>query len=374
MLLQIGKIFEKFGLLPEYVDENNKQISSLGLPNTLKINDKEEKDIFLRENLEKLSIPRLTGLFSFWINRLVKDIVDIYTSYFVMYQLNLDDREHIEKGYDDIEIDQDAFEKLNVKFSFLYLKLNEIYKRIREENKKQGKYDVSTQIEEMQKQNGEQYRKYFSTIGGLNDCINDFEEDFLLCFNLENIVKNFYQKKDEAMLGLLYSLFEGNISENWGVIEEDNPNEGFILLGVDIEGLNMPLRLHISRKMLLQFLQERQKDFIVPIYSGYEDFKLNGRRISTQIMMPLTNKQKKEIEEISSKTAEDNRLYGFIKHMNFLANALYYPEHLKRKKTVIKKGKKKVKSEKIETYIDIKTRKKYIKQNSQFVSFEDDGR
>lgn len=374
MLLQIGKIIDKFGILPEYIDENNKQISSFGLPNMLKIDDREETNIFLRENLEKLSISRLTVLFSFWINRLVKDIVDMYTSYFIMYQLNLDDREHIEKGYDNMEISQDAFEKLNAKFSFLYLKLNEIYKRIREENKKEGKYDVSSQIEEMKKQNGEQYHKYFSTIGGLHDCENDFEEDFLLCFNLENTVKNFYEKKDEAMLGLLYSLFEGNISENWGIIEEDNPNEGFVLLGADIEGLNMPLRLHISRKMLLQFLQERQKDFIVPMYSGYEDFKLNGRRISTQIMMPLTDKQKKEIEEISLKTSEDNRLYRFIKHIVFLANALCYPEHLKRKKTVIKKGKKKIKSEKIETYIDIKTRKKYIKQNGQFVSFEDDGR
>ena len=91
-------------------------------------------------------------------------------------------------------------------------------------------------------------------------------------------------------------------------------------------------------------------------------------------MMPLTDKQQKEIEEVSSRTSEDDNMYKFLKHLSFLSNGLNYPEHLKRKKTVIKKGKKKIKTERIETYVDIKTGKKYIKQNGQIVEFEDDGR
>ena len=374
MIIQLGNILKKFNLTQQYLLENNEQIENLSLLETLKFEDEDVENLFSREKLELLNIPKLTGLYSFWLNRTIKEIIDIYTSYFMMYQLNLDDKEHVEKGFSNEEIGTELFENLNVKISFLYLKLNELYKKTREENDSAGRYDVTSQIKEMNIQNNEQYYEYFSGIGGLKQCKNDFEEDFLLCFNLENLVKNFYAKKDEVIIGLLCSLFESNFSENWGIIQEEDPKPNYMLLGVDIEGLNMPLRLHINTKILKGFLEERQQGYMFPIYNGYDDFKLGGKRISTKIMMPLTNKQKKEIEEISSETTEDNRLYGFIKHINFLANALYYPEHLKRKKTVIKKGKKKVKTEKIETYIDIKTRKKYIKQNGQFVSFEDDGR
>lgn len=374
MLIQIGNILRKFDLLPQYVLDNNKQVTNLRLPEILKVQDEDDNNLFGREKLEPLSVSKLTGLYSFWLNRLVKEIIDIYTSYFMMYQLNLDDKQHVKDGFSKQEASTELLEKLNVKISFLYLKLNELYKKIREEHKQGGRYDVTKQVEEISRQNSEQYQSYFSTIGGLSQCTNDFEEDFLLCFNLENIVKNFYAKKDEVIMGLLYSLYDGNISENWGIIEEKDPEANFALIGVDIEGLNMPLRLHIHKKVLKNFLEERQQGFMVPLYKGYEDFKINGRRISTKIMMPLTDKQQKEIEEVSSRTSEDDNMYKFLKHLSFLSNGLNYPEHLKRKKTVIKKGKKKIKTERIETYVDIKTGKKYIKQNGQIVEFEDDGR
>ena len=374
MLLQIGEILKRFELLPDYISENNKQVMNFKLPELLKVDEGEETQLFSKENLEKLSVSKLSALYSFWINRIAKEIIEIYTIYFMMYQLNIDDKEHVQKGFDESEIPSDVFENLNVKISFLYLKLNEIYKKTREENQKAGSYDVSPKVEQIENSIGEQYKNYFSTIGGLSECTNDFGEDFWLCFYLENISKNFYAKKDEVIMGLLYSLYEGNISENWGIIEEKDPEPNFDLIGVDIEGLNMPLRLHINKKVLKNFLEERQQGFMVPLYKGYEDFKVNERRISTKIMMPLTDKQQKEIEELSSTTTEDDNMYKFIKHLSFLSNGQNYPEHLKRNKTVIKKGKKKIKSERIETYIDIKTGKRYIKQNGQIVNFEDDGR
>ena len=114
---------------------------------------------------------------------------------------------------------------------------------------------------------------------------------------------------------------------------------------------------------------------MVPIYSGITDFNINGRIISTHILMPLTQNQKELIKQASSNVKAGDYRYKFIKHLEYLADWQKYPEHLQKKKETKKKGKTKIKYEKIREYIDLETGKEYIKnKENEYVAIESEGR
>lgn len=159
-----------------------------------------------------------------------------------------------------------------------------------------------------------------------------------------------------------------------GIIDE-NPRSKFVLLVADINGLNMPLRLHIEREKVKDFAIKNQGNSIIPIYSGITDFNINGRIISTHILMPLTQNQKELIKQASTNVKDGDYRYKFIKHLEYLADCQKYPEHLQKKKITKKKGKPKIKFEKIKEYIDLETGKKYIRnKENEFVTIDSEER
>ena len=371
-IMIIGQLIEEFGTLEEY---KKHQINELKRINLEKLQDTNGIDnLFKKENLQKLNLAQLAALYAFWDNRLVKEIEKIYNSYFIMYELDLDDKTTIQNKDATNKLLPHQLETLNVKTALLDILISNIYYQYRDSHLEGGEVDIEEALSEMSAKFGAEYQKYFSGIGGLNVHENNFDKDIVLRLKTENAIRNLYIQKDNGITGLLNLLYNGDVSENWGIIDE-NPRSKFVLLVADINGLNMPLRLHIEREKVKNFAIKNQENSVVPIYSGITDFNINGRIISTHILMPLTQNQKELIKQASSNVRDGDYRYKFIKHLEYLADWQEYPEHLQKKRKTKKKGKTKIKYEKIKEYIDLETGKKYIKnKENEFVAIDSDGR
>ena len=316
-IMIIGQLIEEFGTLEEY---KKHQINELKRINLERLQDTNGIDsLFKKENLQKLNLAQLAALYAFWDNRLVKEIEKIYNSYFIMYELDLDDKTTVQNKDAANKLLPQQLETLNVKTALLDILISNIYYQYRDSHLEGGEVDIEETLSEISAKFGAEYQKYFSGIGGLNVHENNFDKDIVLRLKTENAIRNLYIQKDNGITGLLNLLYNGDVSENWGIIDE-NPRSKFVLLVADINGLNMPLRLHIEREKVKEFAIKNQGNSIIPIYSGITDFNINGRIISTHILMPLTQNQKELIKQASTNVKDGDYRYKFIKHLEYLAD------------------------------------------------------
>ena len=346
-IMIIGQLIEEFGTLEEYKKHQINELKRINLEKLQDINGID--NLFKKENLQKLNLTQLAALYAFWDNRLVKEIEKIYNSYFIMYELDLDDKTTVQNKDATNKLLPQQLENLNVKTALLDSLISNIYYQYRDTHLEGGEVSIEDALSKMSAKFGADYQKYFSGICGLNVHENNFDKDIILRLKTENAIRNLYLQKDNGITGLLNLLYNGDVSENWGIIDE-NPRSKFVLLVSDINGLNMPLRLHIEREKVKEFAIKNQENSMVPIYSGIADFNINGRIISTHILMPLTQNQKELIKQASSNVRNGDYRYKFIKHLEYLSDWQKYPEHLQRKKITKKKGKPKIKFEKIKEY------------------------
>ena len=371
-ILLIGELIQELGTMGQYKIRQKNELNKINLE---RLQDIEGIDrLFKQETLSKLNLAQLAALYAFWDNRLVKEIEKIYNSYFIMYELDLDDKFTVQNKEAGKKILPKQLESLNVKTALLDIWISDIYYQYRDSHLEGGEVNIEDALNKINNEFGAEYKKYFSGIGGLNVQENNLDKDIILRLRTENAIRNLYLQKDNGITGLLNLLYNGDVSENWGIIDE-NSRSKFVLLVADINGLNMPLRLHIERQKVKEFAIKNQENSMVPIYSGITDFNINGRIISTHILMPLTQNQKELIKQASSNVKAGDYRYKFIKHLEYLADWQKYPEHLQKKKETKKKGKTKIKYEKIREYIDLETGKEYIKnKENEYVAIESEGR
>ena len=176
----------------------------------------------------------------------------------------------------------------------------------------------------------------------------DFLDDFIKFSTGENIREVLYNIKDNVLNAQLFFIFNqrSNI-KNWGIyLEEDEKNienKNMILLALDINGLNMPVRLHIPKSKLMEFIKANNCSEFFPIYQGESDFvkkRYAGKTISTPILMPTTENYKQKIGKALERENEDSNYYKFLKHLEALTIPGAIPDHLKDTITEKKKSKK----------------------------------
>lgn len=342
---QILSKLNEMGVLDKYMLSHNKLYSDeLGFPE-LNITPEEFKEAYSDEILNNLDITTLSSLDSFWINRYTKEISNFNLTYFLASDLNLwSDIKNApinEKNNKlEINIPKKVLEAELEKMSFL----ENVYNNYIDEtnvqiqktsNKNVVVADIAPVLEKINQDINSDYKTYFSRVndGAISNSKNDFLEDFLLFYKELNVKKFSYQLKDYIMISQLSKMFNiKKSSKNWGITYEKNKNgfqRNMMLLSIDIVGINMQQRLHISKYCLEDFLRANQNSSRIPIYQGEGDFYRNkSLNISTPIMLPLLPKRKKIIRELSNKIDENHPNYKFIQHLNFLAGGAL-PMHLK---------------------------------------------
>lgn len=381
-VLRVSENMDRLGLLERYCDRHNTFMRRMGLSGLSyryegdEKGDTSVKGFFQRTNIEKMDIYKLSMLNAFLINRYTKALEDINKTFFIVNELGLWSQIRTavpsKDGKISIDIDEKSLEALYRKMNFLGVALEEVmndYKGAYDEESKQNitmengstrsfvRVDVNDKIKELESELGVFYRQYFGEM--LPESSNNFGADFDDYRILRNATLNTYRIKDFNMLSALFNLYQvKGLSKNWGVILEDRPIEdsNMILLSFDIEGFNMPIRLHIEKDMVMDFLKTNQETVKIPMYDGASDFTVFDKNVGTQILMPLFMKQKKALKEYNEKAPVGSPLKRFLNHIAFLKDDSRYPEHLKVD-TVVKQGKKVClrKGKPLRRFIDLET-------------------
>lgn len=364
---------DKFGFLKQYVDLSNKEYFNMGIQD-MKYSYNEVLEALSEENLRKLNTESLIMLSSFWLNRTSKIVKELNSALYIVVCPEL----FIHSSTESSENNNDA--KITSVFSVsqedinnVILKMQVIHKmflnlygqcdKARAQQMHQGKslestassfstsstFDIQKSANRIITYYGDEYKRYFQQLFPNSE--NNLADDFMFSNICENANFNLYRLKNFQIQSLLTCLLNNSpsIVENYGYIPEDNKDirqQRVVLIGVDMKGFNMPLRLHIDKEMLLDVLRDVQDGkTLFPIYQGYKDFKSSGNKVSmaTHIYVPLSPEKEAILQKnvdglVRRKTIREPA----IKHLHYLSKKVKMPEHLKN-------GKKKFKP----VYIDL---------------------
>ena len=351
-----GKFLEKYGFLEEEIQQQNEDYKRLDLKNMCykyKTEGIDEdiglKNIFTDEYIDTLSLEQLTVLNAFWQNRVSKCASEIKKGIFIMDSLNL--WENIEDKNNIDQISDEVLFGIVLKVKLLDNIAEKARKNITEydesENYRYARYDYKKNITSDFKRN---YKFEFDNI--LPDMENDFLKDIDCCQSIRNNIKLIYETKETMIRELLLQINHNGKITNWGYIPEDKINDdNFILIGIDYPGFNLPLKLHMRKKNIIQFFDETKSDAIIPIYEGEKDMMYKGRRLTTKIYMPLTEQRESEIIAKNKTINTVDLKYNYIRHLGNLIN----------------KKSKKISKMYTHEYIDLNTMQRGIKLNGKFI-------
>ena len=271
-----GKFLEKYGFLEEEIQQQNEDYKRLDFKNMCYKYETEGitediglKNIFTDEYIDTLSLEQLTVLNAFWQNRVTKCVSEIKKGIFIVDSLNLwdniEDENNINQISDEILLGTVLKMKLLDNVAEKARKDIDEYKE--SENYRYARYDYEKNITGDFKGN---YKFTFDNI--LPDSNNDFLKDIDCCQLIRNNIKIIYETKEAMIRALLLQINHNSKITNWGYIPEDKiDDDNFVLIGIDYPGFNLPLKLHMRKKNIMQFFDETKSDAIIPIYEGEKD-------------------------------------------------------------------------------------------------------
>lgn len=380
----VGEKFKKHNLLEKYKKSNDKNMSKYGLEEytyPISGNDKEQgiEDIFSSKFLQTLELEDIIMLNTFWQNRYSKECQQIGEAIFAIDTLNLWDK--ILQGKD-ININDKEIKGVSNKIKCVSQIAASIIKYVLGKNKEVSEEEIELgyktvfsegEIEKIVQQEQENYRKIFKK--QIPSSKNNLGDDILTYKVVLNLVENIYIIRNSIFICRIRGLLNSKKCKNWGIILDEfdkNIENEYVLIGIDQEGLNMPIRLHIKKEQLSEALRLYNKETKVPIYEGDKDFVIGNELIPTNILMPVQKKQRKALLERCKNIEDDEEeVVSLLEHLRFLRDQSKYPEHLKEKvntrKGIIRKRPER-------KYYDLETGKIYYRGNDgKYVLFEDEG-
>lgn len=372
-LIFIGNFLKEFDLIKHYTNTNNENLQKIGLEE-IKYTEEEIESLFTQEYLSKLSMEELTYLNVFWINKFAKEMENICKSSFIITDFDLwkdiFDEKYIKFSQEDLQWELLKIETLT-DFSIECIQFdeeNEILKKAIEkiqndENAKRQatrnltiKLDITEHIHEIESKYGSKYNTRYSK--KLLKSKNNLRHEIDYFKSIYNIIEAAYKLKDVSLIGILNNLQLNDNIKNWGIMSQveethllDRKNW---LIGIDLVGMNMPIRLHIPKDLAIDSICKNGEDKIVPLYMGGEDYKSNSSWLTSPILIPITDEKKKILKEKMNENTSEMRekLYS---HLAYIYGITDIPNHLKTDESKSKKGKKSEKRVFVKKYINVET-------------------
>lgn len=334
------ELLAKYGLMEKFVEANtimNKNIYLFNCDYTYE----EVMDSLSEKNLKELSAEQLIGMTAYWDNRTAKVISEMNKAAYILSHPELYQSKKLPDGKLAIDVPEDTMKNVHLKMNLLQKICFEIFDEAEEllddEEKEQSRVsDISYEIDEICNNYEKEYKNYLDK--KLIYSKNDIKDDVVEALKAENLVYNLYSTKGENIQALLISALSSGTDciQNYGIIEEkSNKNSTYILLGIDIPGMNMPLRLHTRESNVLEVLKSAQNgNETLPQYLGAEDFyyKTKGNIIPTQIYVPVNKEKAKQYKEEVEKINERDKYANTIRHISYIASKGKMPEHMSKEK------------------------------------------
>lgn len=380
---------DEIASLDQFIAKQNKSfrlyhLDQLQIEKKSKIGEEGLYAKYSKDNLYKMSVDKLTVLDAFWTNRYIKEISRINDASFAIKDFDLiniiRNTPRDENGDVIINFSENEKRFLCSKNAIITNIVKRIFADIRDNaeleelesikmgNNKAYSFQVDRQLGALKLQIGKKYDDYFKNL--LPNSNNDILSDIERCQKTQNVISNLYVLKDSQVLTVLENLYvSSSMSDNWGIMFEDMNQDiskvRKVLLGVDIEGFNMPLRLHVNKNDLIDFLKTKNGNSIMRVYDGSDDYIIDNRLLSTNVLFPFSKKQVAYLKSNSPKGTYYTPNY--IEHLNYLANNRNYPEHLKEVKTIERIEKKKNKKHKIHVETRVRPNVRYVDLESGIV-------
>lgn len=367
-LVFMGEFFEEFQLIQRYLKSNNRNLKMAGLQ-ALQCDEKDFRKIFTQEYLSTLTIEKLEYLNATWINRFSKEIEGIAKASFVINDFDLwkDIYQGKELDFSDEELKWELI-KITTLTNFLVQSLSERRQKNEENDSESADRDNDLDDEnieyarEIQDKEGEKYRSIYSE--KLPKSKNIFIDDIQSFESIYNAVQTSYFLKDKTLVNMLYNLQLNKSIQNWGIMAQEEEgrllNAKYVLIGIDLRGMNMPIRLHIPKDLLIECTPEINGVKVLPLYAGREDFIIdysskntNSHKsyITSSILKPIESHDKEKMKELLHL-----RQSNLCLHLGYIYGVIDIPEHLKTEVIKHKKGKRIVKKEFKREYIKVDTK------------------
>lgn len=364
-------LLDKYGLLDENVirrkqfferlihqlNIDNEQIN--GYIRELPYTKEEILGFFTEEQLQKKSLYQLVAMNAEWSNVATKSIADINNVLFIMEQLNLfedikDGKNMTMNKSENSKITDEVIETI---FKKIYILHGISYKLLTGTHvEEDGEKTINDEVRKISSSYINDYTQYFSEY--CPDIPNDLIQDFSYYKTGANIRANLYKQKDENMLALI-SIFEERSDINWGIALDDDQqsieDEKKLLLCFDVPELTMPIRLHIPKAIIKDYLESFHRTHIIKVYEGKDDFVLRDKLVHSYGVYPANIRFSKAINGLKNSIDENinKDFFDFIMHINYLMNNTEYPKSMKTVTGRNKKGK--LRYAKKERYINLNT-------------------
>lgn len=288
--------------------------------------------LFTENYLNTLTLPKLIALAAFWTNRAVKHIRTLNEMIFVVNELDL--WENLSTRKKRLAIEPTQLSNLLKKTMCLTKFEDEVFgimENIQFEQPELSQTEINKIFNEhfdakVKKEEG-QYKTDFDLI--LPDSQNNLNNDLTKYHLMSNTIYLLYRLKDMCIFNLLMGCIDHGYSKNWGILPESDETDKEIVC-FDIEGLNMPVRLHVYTSELTEFLEEFTSSPVIPLYQGIKDFELGDELFGTIILAPICKKQNTCIKK---ELADPRKLLpyklNYLRHIQFLKDSSKLPPSLK---------------------------------------------
>lgn len=320
---EIAKYLENLNLLQKYNETNNKRLNILGAEE-LKFSEEELKENLTdMSKLNSYSLEALIGLASFYSNRVTKSASELFKSIFILEKLHLFEEIYNKDEFsiNDIKLTDEEVKEFVARYdlieeAFTTCVMNRFSGEYSEEKFKEHSFNKAYK---------ETYSKYKNEYEAKYN--GEYDEDYDFVVEKTNNMKDFlYIMKTQTMQALVYTALKDNKKNiiNWGYIEENKKDPDKILLGFDIQSLNMPIKLHIKREDLIYMLKNINGNALIPCYIGNEDM-MNTKvgSVSTQVLSVVPKDKKREL-------LKNDRVKSiFINHLKWMQRPLEKPEYYK---------------------------------------------
>lgn len=179
-----------------------------------------------------------------------------------------------------------------------------------------------------------------------------------------------YSFKNDFIDSLVALITSGKDLSNAGIIPDSISEDGTKaeigrVTGIGMDpALTSSIRVHTSKKSILDFLEEFTHSSIMPVYEGMEDFE----GISTQAVAPFTKNLSKYLKTLMKSPDLSPKAQRYISRIYSLSTRKI-PEHL-CEATYSSTGKKKKKPVFKRRYVDLKTGQLYYLENGIYSPIE----
>ncbi len=318
-LQSVIDMLNKLGVMVDMKEANDKIAQKLRL-DLFKLPDDTplvEKGKIVGIEFEECSIFQLEALLCHYFNRLEKVREGIgkglfFLAYFCdtenLFKINVDEIE----GQELLECQKEYVVMNNIK-NKMFKQLHDLFEKSQRDNTPEPEFlEIYTQTVE---KHFRVYNEIFNLAPTGDEGIDEARRRFEIEFNTINITNSYFKHfnyitKTSLVEDLIIQAERCSSRINWGIIEDDNWGYRLkwnMLLGFDIPGLNMPLRLHITLKDLQKVACDYLKLSEIPLYVGAEDFDISDKKSGTQFLLPLTKEKQKQIKYLIENSTESTK-------------------------------------------------------------------